>query len=57
MDNSNILKDISVNVPAEYIDDFRQVIETGLQRAKLKAENRKAMQEWWECEQCYLREY
>jgi len=52
MDN---LKDISVNVPAEYKDAFIKIIESGLERAKLPAKIRKEMIEWWSVEQCYLR--
>ena len=55
MENSRSLRDISVNVPAEYIEEFLRIVETGLERAKLKSEVRVAMKEWWSVELCYIR--
>ena len=52
---SATLKDVSVNVPAEYLEIFQQLIEVGLERAKIPAKTRKLMKEWWEVESCYLR--
>lgn len=51
---SDALKDVSVNVPAEYLEVFQQLIEVGLERAKIPARTRKSMKEWWEVERRYL---
>ena len=49
------LKDVTINVPAEYIDDFFEVIESGLERAKLSGQTRKSLKEWWEVERCFIK--
>lgn len=50
------LRDIQLNIPAEYADDFLKVIGVGLQRAKLTAEARKNLQAWWDVEQSFIQE-
>ena len=50
-----LLKDVSVNVPAEYLEQFIQIMEVGLERVKMSAKNRKVMNEWWDVERHYLR--
>jgi len=52
---SHALKDVSVNVPAEYLEHFIKIVEVGLERVKLKSGDRKSLKEWWEVERCYLR--
>jgi len=54
MENST-LKDIAIIVPAEFIDDFYKVIESGLERAKLTGDVRKSLKEWWEVERCFIK--
>lgn len=49
------LKDINVNVPAEYLEYFIQIMETGIERTKIPSKIRKELKEWWEVERCYLR--
>ena len=51
----NTLKDVSVNVPAEYLEQFVQIMEVGLERVKMSSKNRKSMKEWWGVERHYLR--
>jgi hypothetical protein len=48
--------DISVNLPAELLDSFSQVIHTGLQRAKIPQDERQNLSSWWEAEEEFLRE-
>lgn len=50
----NPLKDVSVNVPAEYLEQFIQIMEVGLERVKMSSKNRKTMKEWWDVERHYL---
>jgi hypothetical protein len=49
-----LLKDVSVNVPAEYLEQFIQIMEVGLERVKMSSKMRKVMNEWWSVERHYL---
>lgn len=49
------LKDISINIPSEFLDEIIQVMECGLERAKMPAKTRKLLKEWWEVEKCYVK--
>jgi hypothetical protein len=44
------MDDISVLLPAEHFDAFVEVIEAGLQRAKISQEARTNLAAWWEAE-------
>lgn len=48
------LGDITVHLPAEYLDDLSSVIKVGIQRAKISQEARKSLASWWEAEKAML---
>lgn len=48
------LGDVSVYLPAEHFEDFSEVIEIGLQRAKISQEARKSLASWWEAEKAMM---
>lgn len=50
------LGDISLMVPAEHFDALSDVIEMGLQRAKISQEERDALSSWWEAEKAMMSE-
>jgi len=50
------LGDISLLAPAEHFDSLAEVIETGLQRAKISQEARKTLASWWEAEKALIAE-
>jgi hypothetical protein len=54
MKHHTLLKDVSVNVPAEYLEQFIQIMEVGLERVKMSSKMRKVMKEWWGVERHYL---
>lgn len=54
--NMESLGDITFNIPAEYFDSLSSVIEAGLQRAKLKQEDRQNLSSWWEAEKALMSE-
>jgi hypothetical protein len=54
MKHHTLLKDVSVNVPAEYLEQFIQIMEVGLERVKMSSKMRKVMNEWWSVERHYL---
>jgi hypothetical protein len=48
------LGDVRLHIPAEHFDDLSQVIEAGLQRAKISQEARKNLASWWEAEKSMI---
>ena len=48
------LGDITVLLPAEHFDSFCEVVEMGLQRAKISQEARKNLASWWEAEKSLI---
>ena len=50
------LGDIRLLLPAERFDDLVEVIETGLQRAKISQEARQSLASWWEAEKSLISE-
>lgn len=50
------LGDISLMLPVEHFDALSDVIEMGLQRAKISQEERAALSSWWEAEKALMSE-
>ena len=48
------ISDSNINIPSEFIAEILQVMEVGLERAKLPSITRKALKEWWAVERSFL---
>lgn len=46
--------DVSLMLPAEHFDALSEVIEMGLQRAKISQEARQSLASWWEAEKALI---
>ena len=46
--------DITVHLPAEYFDALSEVIQVGLQRAKIDSKTRTALVSWWRAEHDFV---
>ena len=48
------LKDITVNLPAEYFGALSEVIRTGLKHANIDPRIRQELRDWWTAEKEFI---
>ena len=48
--------DITIMIPSEHYDAFKEVITTGLSRAKIDPTVRKELESWWSVEREIIEE-
>ena len=52
----SIQRDISINIPIEYLDALSDIISVGFQRSKIDTETKQQLIAWWDIEKEIIEE-